>query len=83
MARGQQGKPVAAPTQVQLVTLEEPARFTGIVPGNYQVCLAADSVRPGGGAADGGTQPFASTCQSVSVSLSPAEQSLMVMMPAP
>ncbi|AKQ67058.1 hypothetical protein A176_003970 [Myxococcus hansupus] len=70
-----------APTQVQTLTLTEPARFANIAPGAYQVCVSAAPVQ-GAPVSDSGTL-LPPNCQPVRVSLSPAEQMMMVAMPAP
>ncbi len=82
LAQGASGG-ASAPTQVQTLTLTEPARFAGVVPGGYQVCVSA-APTPGAPGADSGTPtPAPARCQPVRVSLSPAEQMMMVAMPAP
>ncbi|WP_284668580.1 carboxypeptidase regulatory-like domain-containing protein [Myxococcus sp. SDU36] len=80
LAQGQPGTQ-ASPSQVQTLTLSEPARFASVVPGSYQVCVSAAPVSGTQGTDAGSPSP--AQCQPVRVSLSPAEQLMMVTMPAP
>ncbi|MFP2959271.1 carboxypeptidase regulatory-like domain-containing protein [Myxococcus sp. 1LA] len=82
LAQGTAGTP-ATPSQVQTLTLSEPARFASVVPGTYQVCVSAAPTTGTQGSDAGAPAPAPATCQPVRVSLSPPEQMLMVAMPTP
>ncbi|HEX8699366.1 MAG TPA: carboxypeptidase-like regulatory domain-containing protein [Myxococcaceae bacterium] len=75
------GKPqpgaTTQPTQVQMLTPPEPARFGGVLPGEYLLCVSPVEVNL---SRDGGT-PQAARCSSLTVTQQPAQQEVLTTMP--
>lgn len=69
------------PSQVQTLTLSEPARFASVVPGSDQVCVSAAPTSETQGTDAGRPKP--AQCQPVRVSLAPSEQRMMATMLTP
>ncbi|WP_434391218.1 carboxypeptidase regulatory-like domain-containing protein [Melittangium boletus] len=70
----------ARPAQVQSLSLVEPARFSGVLPGDYQVCVTPLTT---GTAPDGGTPAPTARCRPVTIAQQPLQQELRVAMPLP
>ncbi|WP_160174550.1 carboxypeptidase regulatory-like domain-containing protein [Archangium violaceum] len=77
MAKAQPGT-TAPPAQVQVLTPVEPARFTAVIPGDYNLCVSPMTEVP---PTDGGTTAPRSKCNPFTVSQQPSLQEVMVAMP--
>ncbi|RKG82712.1 carboxypeptidase-like regulatory domain-containing protein [Corallococcus terminator] len=66
------------PAQVQALSMAQPARFEGVNPGEYQLCVSAMTLP---GQTDGGTGTPRSDCRPVNVAQQPVQQELVMALP--